>query len=1618
MIPILFKKDEKQFRTYGIGELSDFTLSPEVRRERNGLYTFYMEYAPNGVLADQLDEGMKIKSDAGVRTKWQTFEINRVVKRSGENIQVYANHISMRTAKDVIKPKVSGSNLDGQGLLRLWANNLVGDDQWDVWSDVSTQVSVNWSIEDFDNAREVLGGREGSILDRIGGEFEFDNQMIRLHKEMGRNAPIVLEYGRNIISIEKEDQNESKYTAIYPFATFTPENRDTTQIVSLPEYYVESKYASMYDHRKIQLVDFTTEFDNDNKPTVAKVRELAKKYIESNEVGAPHTNIKVEYVDLAKTLDYEQFEYMEEVELNDRLPIYYPKFDITNNQAKAVVIVYDPVKEENKSIELGVIGQRFGQVLTGNTPERLNKIEKEQKNQMLYVVNAAGNRIWYSTPPDNIEHKIGDTWFDKNGPYMLLKVWNGSQWIVEINTEDVDKVKREVEEVQKGIEEYKNNIDASIDDLNTTIGNTFTSLEGTMNQLSSISEQTRLNAEAARAQSLTALSDAQKAQTNATDALTAARQGLSALEGVESSISTIDYEIDELNGSLSLKASQIDMNKLTGKVEQHTFDISVNAEGLKAKANQSTVDTLSGRVTTLNSELTVQAGLLKSKIGMTEVNAAIDGIEIGVRNLILKSEKTEIYPTTRYNTFKLSEPLLSGETYTISIERRVWITEVTSHNFVMVSLRDAKGDSNINNIGDGVQTPTIPIGGKGLTITVPAGKQIDTVLFYSAHINSNTTGNRETYYGLQITRGNKKNNWTPAPEDIQGQFKSIETDIEQTATAINLKADQTTVDTLNGRVSNLNSQLTVQAGQISGKVSMSEVNTAIDGIEVGGRNFVTDSNNPERYATHAGAKYTYTKNIAVTEWGTKEAVRLVSTGGTSTIKILRSINTNLEEMSINSYTVSVYVKNNSSTDMRVSTNRIGQQVVKGNSTVRVVISSLPSNSGAYLHIQYLTNHASDNLDITVWNPKVEKGTKVTDWTPAPEDLESKITLIESEWKQTANEITGTISSISGEVSLQKQTLTSFTQSLMDPNTGRLVKAEQNLNGLQNTVSNKANQTDVTTLANGFSVLSKQTIQNKINIESDGFVLWSDWSRGSEISSYNVSGEGFAVQQAVNNSTEGGNNRIWYSKESGFLTPGVTYTVTILINSDAVNREFSMGQGNNPGNQRFKLTTTPTKYSFVFEAVNTNTFSVYFHNAGAYRIRNVTVVEGGGASQSQLSVLTNQIDMAVREGDVIGRINIQAGRNLIQNKQIIMDAETVTFTGKAFIPDAAITTMSADKITAGVIDFTEITGININANSITTGTLGGANMDVNLNNSSIELRDPSTQNKLTLVQGRISFSNGTQGRNLLYHEEGLISRPLSGNLGTNKNSMFRLEGGGFGSYQYLQFSEGGSNGRQQRLEAVGDKMSVQVHPGGRFEVRSYGESFADMKAYSYESHHSSGNWLKMVADRIETPGDGRARNIYLKPNGTGIVSISDQNGNNYYNIRASTFLNASSRKLKTNIEESAQGALKVLNALTIVEYNLKSDLQIGVENRQIGLIAEDSLQVASSDGESIDTYRLLSYNTKAIQELSSLQETLEQKIEKRLFNQDSELFTVKSELAQVKSALKEVQKQLNELKGVA
>ena len=81
-------------------------------------------------------------------------------------------------------------------------------------------------------------------------------------------------------------------------------------------------------------------------------------------------------------------------------------------------------------------------------------------------------------------------------------------------------------------------------------------------------------------------------------------------------------------------------------------------------------------------------------------------------------------------------------------------------------------------------------------------------------------------------------------------------------------------------------------------------------------------------------------------------------------------------------------------------------------------------------------------------------------------------------------------------------------------------------------------------------------------------------------------------------------------------------------------------------------------------------------------------------------LSQAINLRVQKGDVLSQLNIEAGRTLIQSKKLYLDAESVMFSGKAFIPNAAIVDLRADKITAGTLNASKVSIINLDVNRLT------------------------------------------------------------------------------------------------------------------------------------------------------------------------------------------------------------------------------------------------------------------------------------------------------------------------------
>lgn len=252
---------------------------------------------------------------------------------------------------------------------------------------------------------------------------------------------------------------------------------------------------------------------------------------------------------------------------------------------------------------------------------------------------------------------------------------------------------------------------------------------------------------------------------------------------------------------------------------------------------------------------------------------------------------------------------------------------------------------------------------------------------------------------------------TPLKDDtttvIDGGHITTGTIDASQVTVTNIDASEISTGTLKAEVIGANSlsisQISGLQSSLNGKqptgdyATNSDVTTAINNIEVGGRNLLLKSDTGLLFlwetAASNGGTLTTEENITVNEWNTNNAFRAYGTAG-STNTLFGIIKGNIgsaKSLNNQAYTFSIYIKNNSSTNtISISPNNIGDNItVNPNEVKRVIINAI-GNGVNNIQFNFYTNEESGSYDFVYWHPKIEYGNKATDWTPAQEDINTEI----------------------------------------------------------------------------------------------------------------------------------------------------------------------------------------------------------------------------------------------------------------------------------------------------------------------------------------------------------------------------------------------------------------------------------------------------------------------------------------------------------------------------------------------------------------------------------------------------------------------------------------------------
>src|SRR5699024_3073343 len=141
-----------------------------------------------------------------------------------------------------------------------------------------------------------------------------------------------------------------------------------------------------------------------------------------------------------------------------------------------------------------------------------------------------------------------------------------------------------------------------------------------------------------------------------------------------------------------------------------------------------------------------------------------------------------------------------------------------------------------------------------------------------------------------------------------------------------------------------------------------------------------------------------------------------------------------------------------------------------------------------------------------------------------------------------------------------------------------------------------------------------------------------------------------------------------------------------------------------------------------------------------------------ATQSQITQLSDAINLRVAKGDVINQINLDTSGILISGKKLILDGDT-TVTGQFKVGNANIVSLDAGKVTVG-----DLVG-----HSLVGGSVIGGYIEQQSGNGRLEMYngriDSFYRNKLSLRLGRheIEFFNENESRlGAMYPVQSLVT----------------------------------------------------------------------------------------------------------------------------------------------------------------------------------------------------------------------------------------------------------------------
>lgn len=481
MRPILYEQNERVFDTNGMGILHD-TISAEVTEVRNAEFELELKYPVGGEWAQALTQNRYILVKPNDYDEPHAFRIYEIEKEVDSNqITVKGVTKTDELSGNVIKP-LSIKSATPSGAWEQLKRVAVDPIEYNFISDIQTAKDTNMDIRNVLNA---IAGEEGSFIDTWGGEIKRTNNTIYLYSKRGKDHVTTIRPRKNLKNVKVKSSMAGKFTRILPYVTFTPEGENEAEQVIYGDI-IKSPHYDDYFVKRIVPLDLSSEFNDSSthkegeetkkkSPTPAQVTAKAQSYFTSKNKDAdkPDLSVEVEMIPLQDSTEWDRriIQALEKIQLCDTVDVYVPKIDC-DVTVKVRKIVYDALTERIIKIEASSSGSGRASLADqqkAQWQDLTNKIVNNalygEKDGLIHTILTSANnknKNFYG-PDEPPREKVskGDLWFKQVGGEGQVEMWrfDGENWVLVIDANFEQKV---TDKVNDAIESAKRDINADV----------------------------------------------------------------------------------------------------------------------------------------------------------------------------------------------------------------------------------------------------------------------------------------------------------------------------------------------------------------------------------------------------------------------------------------------------------------------------------------------------------------------------------------------------------------------------------------------------------------------------------------------------------------------------------------------------------------------------------------------------------------------------------------------------------------------------------------------------------------------------------------------------------------------------------------------------------------------------------------------------------------------------------------------------------------------------------------------------------------------------------------------------------------------------------------------------